>query len=385
MTTSLFGGYPGARLIGQEERLAVDKIINARSPYRFYGIAPQHTAISLEASLAHLLRRKFALGVSSGTAALHTSLFALGVGRGDEVVLPAYAWSADLMAILAVGAVPVIAPLDDTLGLCPDRLDSCLSSRTKSIIAVHMRGQPCDIARIAEVAKKRGIPLVEDGSQCLGGEVDNCPVGQFGTCSVFSFQYNKLITGGEGGALLTDDQSTFLRARRFHDLGMAREPGQADPLGEDAIASFGLNYRISELQAALINTQLDRMPDILYSLQSAFTKSLQMLAPICRQYGLDLRKRPLRTKPNHAFVVMTAGSAVDAESAITKLTQTGVPAVSCARQDAHHYRTWISFLNREGISFSDHTDVQTAEILERSFFAEIRSDFLCETGGAETS
>ena len=166
---NLFGGFPGGRFIGSEELAAVAAVLRSRTPYRFYGLSEPKQVASLEDTCCEQFERKHALAVTSGTAALQAALFAVGVSEGDEVILPAYAWGSDLMAVVDRGGVPVIAPLDDTLGLDPEALEECMSERTRAILALHMRGAPCALTRIIELARARGIRVIEDGAQCLGG------------------------------------------------------------------------------------------------------------------------------------------------------------------------------------------------------------------------
>jgi 8-amino-3,8-dideoxy-alpha-D-manno-octulosonate transaminase len=373
----MFGGFPGGRCIGREEEWAVLKVLRAKSPYRFYGLRLLNCSSGLEKLCCKTFGRKYALAVSSGTAALHTALFSLNVSPagGDEVVLPAYAWSADLMAILALNAIPVIAPIDETWGLDANFLEKCLSDRTKAIIAVHMRGGPCAIKRIQEIAVRRNIPVIEDGSQCIGGQIDGKPIGHFGDVSIFSFQYNKLITCGEGGVVLTDDEKIYKKARRFHDLGMLREAGAPDPAGLDAIGSLGLNYRLSELQAAMLAAQMKKMPKILKALVKSYPKALRRLSPLMKKYGLKERPLPLGAKRNHAFLCLTANSEKQISLAVEELTALGVPAVKASRLDPHHFQAWEAFLQRDQRVYRLVTAGENTNILERASFAEIDSQY----------
>lgn len=376
MVTDLFGGYPGARFIGEEERDSVAQVIAAQSPYRFYGIAPQGKADALEAAMCHLTGSKYALAVSSGTAALHTALVALGVGPGDEVVLPAYGWSADVMAILACDAVPVIAPIDEGLGLDPATLPNALSEKTKAIIVIHMRGYPAQMQAIAEIATNAGVPVIEDCAQCLGGRVGDDLVGSMGAIGVYSFQYNKLVTGGEGGALVMKDLQHFETAARFHDLGMLRRVGEPDPEGRTAIAGFGLNYRISELQAAMVVPQLAKIPLILANLEKTLPKARQYLASICEEFGLQERLLGNDARPNNAFLCFMAETQEKAEGAIVKMRNEDIPAQSCNRLDPHHFEVWSEFLSTGGYTFRNLAsgDGKSFQCLARSIFVELRSN-----------
>ncbi|MBF0473303.1 MAG: aminotransferase class V-fold PLP-dependent enzyme [Nitrospirae bacterium] len=370
---NLFGGYPGARYIGTEELSGVTDIVNSRSPYRFYGLDLLKRTEELEALCSKRFMRGYALAVSSGTAALHTALYSAGVRSGDEVILPGYAWSADLMAILALSAVPVIAPIDKTLGLDADALVDCITKKTKAIIAVHMRGVPCDIIQIINIAKKHGVKVIEDGAQCIGGLISGEPVGGVGDISVLSFQFNKLITSGEGGVVLTNDAEIYERARAFHDLGMLRMAGNADPEGLEGIKSLGLNYRLSELQSAFLIPQIDKIDMVLAGLRGNFRLAVESLRPIMDEFGLSIRDMIRDTSPNHAFLGLTAESKGSFDAACMKMKDLGLPIQLAGRIDGHHFRTWAAFMDREGWEYRLHKPEQSEEFLNRMMFLEIKS------------
>ncbi len=372
----LFGGFPGARYIGEEEASLALSVLKARSPYRYYGLKPLECCTRLERRLGAMAGKRKALCVSSGTAALHAALFAAGIKPGDEVILPAYAWSADLLAILAVGATPVIAPIDETLGLDARAIALCCTKKTKAAIAVHMRGMPCNVKALRRETKRLKLALIEDCAQCLGGTVAGKPVGSFGDIAIFSFQYNKLITSGEGGALVTDNQGFFDRAKCFHDLGMMRDLGSADPSGALAIQCFGLNYRMSELQAAVLLAQLQKLPAILGDLRLAFREAGRVLERERNDHKLAPRKRPPGAKPNGAFYCLQAPPGQSAEDAVNALRKNDFPAQWCGTHDPHHYASWISFLDREKLPYRLLRPEQSDAFLCRSLFLELNPQAL---------
>lgn len=373
MKRELFGGFPGGRFIDREELKTVTEVIKARSPYRFYGLELKRKSETLERLCCRLFKRKYALAVSSGTAALHAALFSLGVSKNDEVIVPAYAWISDIMAILAVGAVPVIAPIDQTLGLDPSSIEGCITKKTKAIIAVHMRGSPCDLENILKVGHINRIKVVEDGAQCIGGRIGKSPVGALGDASILSFQYNKLVTCGEGGALLTDDKDIFERACRFHDLGMLRHSGEPDPQGQSVIRSFGLNYRMNELQAAFLIPQLNKMPNILRGLEESYNIAIDSLASIFQRFELTERKMPSGTKPNYAFLYMYAKRPNDCERAYDALRRLKIPVQRSLQLDGHNFRVWREYMVREGRRFRLVNAERSLEFLKRSLYIEINS------------
>jgi len=370
---TLFGGFPGARFIDKEERRQVLSVLNAKSPYRFYGLNLLKKTEQLERLCRKLFQRKYALAASSGTAALHIALFSLGVTKDDEVILPAYAWSADLMAILALGAIPVIAPIDDNLNLDVSSLASCITKKTKAVIAVHMRGYPCDLKKIINLCKARRISVIEDVAQCLGGRINGNPVGSMGQVSILSFQYHKFVTSGEGGMVLTNDPKLYEKARRFHDLGMFRKAEKPDPEGIETIGSFGLNYRLTELQAAFLLAQLRKLATIRKSLMKTRERVKKTLEVFYTKCELKERLLPLGAEFNGAFLCLIAQNKRKANGAWHQLRHKGIPIGRCSRLDAHHFTVWTKFMERNGFKYRCLARKRSLGFLERSFFLELNS------------
>ena len=264
------GITPGAQHISVKDLKYFKNILLTKSPYRFFGKNKKSYCNILENKFKKYLNRKFFLLVSSGTAALHLAIEALNIKGGDEIIIPAYGWSSDLMTIINKKAKPVIVPIDDYFGLNVNYLQKALSKKTKAIVAIHMRGHVCDIEKITKFARKNKLKVIEDCSQCLGGEVNGKKVGSFGDISTFSFQFNKLITAGEGGGVCTNN-----KINRFHDLGMGRRYGQPDPVGRIA-EDVGLNYHYNELSAALLLAQFEKINSILQNLKINNKKTIQL-------------------------------------------------------------------------------------------------------------
>lgn len=255
--------YPGGLMIGEAEKEAVLEVLERRSPFRFYGPDPAGKVQALEQHLAETVGTRHALAVSSGTASLVVGLRALGVGMGDEVIVPAITFMASALAVIACNAVPVFADVDDSLSLDPQDVAARITERTKAIMPVHFRGVACDMDALMAVADGRGVPVLEDCAQSFGARWQGTCVGSFGAINAFSFQLNKVITGGEGGALTTDDDRLYERAVRCHDQGSFRA-------GEGEIPEFcGENYRMSELNGALVGAQLKRLSEIVEPMQQA--------------------------------------------------------------------------------------------------------------------
>lgn len=259
--------YPGAQMYDEQERTAVNEALESRSLFRWYGPGKPGKVSAFEQELARYTGAKFALAVTSGTAALHIALTALGTGPGDEVILPAWGWYSCYNAILMTGALPVFAETDESLMIDPEDLESKITPRTKAVMVLHLAGCPADMDRILAVARKHRIRVLEDAAQSVGATFKGRRVASIGDIGIFSFQISKTITAGEGGAVLTSDPLLFERAVRFQDLGMLR-PGHQELLGKPAMEGFvGVNYRMNEMTGAVMGAQLRKLDTILERLR----------------------------------------------------------------------------------------------------------------------
>ena len=258
-TQPLLPGYPGGLLIGEEEKAAVMEVLDSQSLFRHYGPRPLHKAAQFERAFAQAMGARFAVGVTSGTGALMTALAALGVGPGDEVVVPTYTWVATINAVVHLGAVPVFVDIDDTLTLDPTRLEGAITPCTKVLLPVHMRGAGADMGAILEIAARHGLRVVEDAAQAVGGRHRGRHLGTLGDVGAYSLQYHKVITTGEGGMVVTNDPGLWERAVRYHDQGSVRmeELDETIPAGNPLM--IGINFRMSEITAAIGLVQLGRM------------------------------------------------------------------------------------------------------------------------------
>ncbi|RLF14471.1 MAG: glutamine--scyllo-inositol aminotransferase, partial [Thermoprotei archaeon] len=249
--------YPGALFIDENEERAVIEVLRSKSLFRYYGPNLLRKAEEFEKRFAEYMGVKYALGVSSGTAALYTALKALGIREGDEVIVPAYGWISVPAMVAATGATPVIAGIDESLSLDPDDIERKITDRTKAILAVHMRGAPCDMDRIMDVAKEHDLMVIEDAAQSCGGEYKGKKLGSIGDIGIFSFQLNKIITAGEGGAVITNNEDFYRRALAVHDVAAYyRAPDYVPPL-------IGFNFRMSEITAAILIEQLKKIDRII--------------------------------------------------------------------------------------------------------------------------
>jgi dTDP-4-amino-4,6-dideoxygalactose transaminase len=255
--------FPGIHHMGEEELEAVTRVLRSRSLFRYYGVELQREVETFESEFARFLGASHAIAVSSGTAALSVSLSALGVGPGQEVIIPAYMWVSVASAVVNRGAIPVLADIDDTFCLDPKSVEAKISDKTTGIIVVHMSGAPADVEAIREVAQRRKLFLLEDCAQCAGGSVRGRRVGTFGDIATFSFQMNKNITSGEGGAVVTNNLRLYHRAFACHDLGYARDDQGRLNLSDPDLCLWGQGCRLDELRAAVLRVQLVKLPLII--------------------------------------------------------------------------------------------------------------------------
>jgi 8-amino-3,8-dideoxy-alpha-D-manno-octulosonate transaminase len=280
--------YPGGMVIGEEEKQAVLAVLDDKNLFRFYGPSPTATRVGqFERRFAEHMGARLGLAVSSGTAALHCALVALGIGPGDEVIVPAYTFIATASAVIAAKAVPIIAEVDDSLTLDPDDVERHITPRTRAILPVHMRGAACDMERLLAIARRHRLRVLEDVAQACGASLHGRRLGTFGEIGAYSLQYHKVITTGEGGVVLTDDQTLYDRARIFHD-GASAYRGGKEPLTAPVFP--GLNYRMGELCGALGLVQLDRLEGLLQTMRARKAQIRSMIAPTLEARGVRFRR-----------------------------------------------------------------------------------------------
>jgi 8-amino-3,8-dideoxy-alpha-D-manno-octulosonate transaminase len=289
--TPLRAGYFGTQYYDDKEQQQLADVLAARQPFRWYGPGsqPPRKAATLEKEWAERMQTRFALAVTSGTAALTTAMAALEVGPGDEVILPAWTWHSCYTAIVLAGALPVFAEIDESLNLDPNDLENKITPQTKVILAVHSLGCPCDMDRILTVARKHNLRVLEDCAQSLGATYKGRPVGSLGDVGIYSMQLNKTITSGEGGALVTKDPIPFERATRFHDLGLLR-PLHEERIGKSQVGAFaGSQFRMSEFTAAVLLAQLRKLDRIVEAIRASARRVYVGLAD---ELLLRFRQRP---------------------------------------------------------------------------------------------
>ena len=313
--------FPGAHYYDQEEVDAVVRVLKSRSPYRYYGLDLQGEVETFEKEFSGFLGVPHAVAVSSGTGALHVALSALGVGPGQEVIVPAYLWVAVIAAVVNHGAIPVLADIDETFGLNPAAVEKQITPRTAGIILVHMSGAPSNVEEVRKVARAHNLFLLEDCAQCCGGRVGGQPVGTFGDMGIFSFQLNKNMTAGEGGCVVTRDQRLYQRAVAAHDLGYARDSKGRLIEDDPSLSLWGRGYRMDEMRAAILRVQLRKLPRIIESMH----RSKYRIRKVLEQFPwVQLRRMIDPAGDTGCFLITTYADAATAREVSRALRAEGI-------------------------------------------------------------
>jgi 8-amino-3,8-dideoxy-alpha-D-manno-octulosonate transaminase len=268
--TPLRARYFGPLYYDEKERQEVIDVLETGRPFRWYGPGnqPPMKVLTFEKELAAWMHTRYALAVTSGTAALQTALAALGIGPGDEVIIPAWTWHSCFNAVVLLGALPVFAEIDESFDIDPNDIERHITPRTKVIMAVHLQGNPADMDRILPIARKHGIKVLEDCAQSVGASYKGRPLGSMGDIGIYSLQLNKTISAGEGGAVVTNDPVLFERASRFHDLGTLRPPHE-QVAGKSKVDTFiGSQFRMNEFSGGVLVAQLRKLTTIVSSVRA---------------------------------------------------------------------------------------------------------------------
>jgi 8-amino-3,8-dideoxy-alpha-D-manno-octulosonate transaminase len=336
----------GIMMDEREEQAALD-VIRSKRLFRYYGPPGTVSKVAeFEKKFAKVTSVEHALAMNSCTNALVIALLAAGVQPGDEVIVPGYTFIATAAAVVAANAIPVIAEIDDSFTLDPADLEKKITAKTRAVIPVHMRGVPCDMDSIMKIAARHGLKVIEDAAQACGGSFNGMPLGSIGNAGCFSFQYHKIITAGEGGAVATNSRELFERAQSLHDCG-ANWRGNRIP-GRDMPFFPGLNCRMNELSGALLLVQLERRDGMIGRMRAA-------AAEIGKTAGQFKGVQPRRMNDAGGDIgVCCMFTARDREKAVNiakALTAEGVDAGTMGGHeipDWHIYFYWSHILARRG-------------------------------------
>ncbi len=314
---------PGFEFFGAEERKQVHDVLETGvlMRYGFDGMRNNHwKAKEFEKAFAERMGSDYCQLVSSGTAALTVALASAGIGAGDEVIIPTFTFVASFESILALGAVPILVDIDDTLTLNPKAVEAAITSKTKCVMPVHMCGSMADLKALKSICEKHRLILLEDACQALGGTYEGKPLGSYGDLGCFSFDYVKTITCGEGGAVITNNEKYALHADHYQDHGH-------DHIGKDRGAEthpfLGYNFRISELNAAVGIAQLNKLDDILKTQKENYTILRETIETI---EGVTFRRVPEGGEENYSFLNFFLPTAELTQKAHKALAKAGVDA-----------------------------------------------------------
>lgn len=254
---------PGFEFFGAEERKQVNDVLETGILMRYGFDGPRKgiwKSVELEQEICKTFGSKYAQLTSSGTAALTTAMAALGIGAGDEVIMPCFTFVASFEAVLSVGAVPVLVDVDDTLTLNPESVKKAITSNTKCIMPVHMCGSMADLDALKQICTDHHLILLEDACQSIGATYKGKALGTIGDAGTFSFDFVKTITCAEGGVVLTNNEDTYIKCDGYTDHG--HDHRGADR-GADLHPFVGYNFRISELHAAVGLAQIKKLDTFL--------------------------------------------------------------------------------------------------------------------------
>jgi len=362
-----------------EEQSLVD-VLESGSPFRFYGNAEPKKVKAFEEEYAKYMATTYSLAVTSGTAALDCAVAALQIGPGDEVIVPAYTWWSDYNCVIQAGALPVFAEIDRTLCLDPEDFARKITPRTKAVIPCHLLGGHCDMDPIMETAREKGVAVLEDAAQSVGGSYHGKKLGAIGDVGIYSFQICKMISSGEGGALVTNDPVIYERAARYHDLGMLRDLF-VDRLGESRARQFaGQNFRMSEFTGAVMGAQLAKLDTIITDLRRVADAVLDGINDLP---GLRLRKRPDPEGDLGYGIYFELKNKAARDRCMSELGKRKIPAGTLSgsvllptepsvmnKQTRHP--SWPSFTSAEGraIAYGPDSCQQTIGIFDR--FVQVR-------------
>lgn len=370
----------------------LDRETNLQGPhlFRYYNPKPSRVAAA-EDAMRELIGVKHCLGVNSCTSALLASYRALGIGAGDEVIVPAYTFFATAATVVAANAIPVIVDVDDSLNMDPEAAERALTRHTKALAVVHMRGAPAEMGALMDLAKRKGLPLVEDVAQSGGGSFGGKRLGSIGTLGCFSFDYYKVIVSGEGGFITTDDEWLYTRAQSWHDTAACWRPDRFARERREGELFAGENYRMSELEGAVALAQIRKTDRMLACYRHA--KSL-IKAGIEKFPGLSFRRLTDEQGDTAICLIMFLPNADLTKQAIQALHAEGVPAggvYDSKVRDWHIFTYWEHVLDKKSVAkdglpwgavppeelpkYTRDMCPQALDLLGRSIHIEINSNY----------
>ena len=328
---------PGFELFGNEEKKHLQDVMETGvlMRYNFDGVRNNHwKAKEFEEAIQEKMAINHVHLVSSGTTALITAIKALGIGAGDEIIMPTFTFVASFEAVLFAGAIPILVDIDETLTMSPSEIEKAISPKTKAIMPVHMCGAMADMDAIIEIAQKHSLFIIEDACQSIGASYKGKYLGTMGDIGCFSFDFVKTITCGEGGAILTNNKDLYSFCDQYSDHGH-------DHIGKDRGAEshpiIGLNFRISELHAAVGLGQWQKLDKILAQQREikSYFKSL-----LAENKKIGFRKILDEKGDNASFLTLILSSESQAKITFETCKNAGIPCAYWYENNWHYVRKW---------------------------------------------
>lgn len=340
---------PGFELWGAEERKEVNDVLETGVLMRYGFDGPrkgQWKAIELEKAITEVFGCGYAQLTSSGTAALTTAMTALGIGFGDEVIMPAFTFVASFEAVLSVGAVPVLVDIDETLTPDPAAVEAAITPRTRCVMPVHMCGSMARMDELKAICQKHNLILLEDACQSIGGTYKGQKLGTIGHAGTFSFDYVKTITCGEGGVVMTNDKEVYEKCDGYTDHG---HDHKGVDRGADLHPFIGYNFRISELNAAVGLAQIRKLDTIL----AIQRKNNALLRSHLEQVqGITFREIPDPSGDNASFLSWFLPTVAQTQAVVEEMKAQGVLAGNFYwyNNNWHYIRKWDHLKNAETLN-----------------------------------
>lgn len=338
---------PGFEFFGDLEKQHVNDVMDSGvlMRYGFDSMRKGHwKAKEMETALAKRMQSKHAHLVSSGTSALTIALASAGIGAGDEVILPTFTFVASFEAVLALGAVPILVDVDDTLTLDPEAVKRAIKLKTKAVMPVHMCGSMAQLQELREICDQHHLILIEDACQAIGGSYGGKPLGSYGDLGCFSFDYVKTITCGEGGALITNNDEYAKNANQFSDHGHTH---MGNDRGAEDHPFLGYNYRISELNAAVGVAQLSKLDEILEIQKKNYTILREAISDIPE---ISFRRVPEGGVENYSFLSFFLPDEESARNTHKALSGSGIDGCFYWFDNNWHYiKQWSHLKERKSL------------------------------------
>lgn len=325
---------PGMEFFGAAERKEINDVLETGILFRYNHEAQRNNiykAREFEAEVAKLVGAKYAHAVSSGSTAVLCALAAAGIGAGDEVIVPPFTYIATVEAVLMAGALPVFADIDDTICLSADGIRKAITPKTKAVCLVHMCGQMADMDAIMAVVSEHNLVLVEDAGQAMGASYKGVYTGLWGKTGAYSFDFFKIATAGEGGIMVTNDETAYKHADSYSDHGHDHIGSNR---GMEQHPVMGFNYRISELHAAVGLVQTRRVPEII---QNNNRHKKQLMSTLSQVRGVSFARIPDADGDSATFLNLLLPDTETAGRFVAELNAAGVGGFNYWFTNMYHF------------------------------------------------